>query len=99
MQGPSQDSSSQGGPAQVTVRYWAAARAAAGREFDVVEAATLADALGAVRTVHRDDGRFARVVGVCSVLLGEKPVGTRDAASVRLHDGDVIELLPPFAGG
>lgn len=84
---------------RVTVRYWAAARAAAGRESDEVAAATLAEALDAVRLLHREHERFYRVIGVCSILLGAQPVGTRDPASVRLETGDVVEVLPPFAGG
>ncbi|MDP9444825.1 MAG: MoaD/ThiS family protein [Actinomycetota bacterium] len=93
------DTAAEAGAARVTVRYWAAARAAAGREADIVTAATLADALAAVHEMRRDDARFDRVVGVCSVLVGDQPVGTRDPASVPLRAGDVIELLPPFAGG
>jgi molybdopterin converting factor small subunit len=85
--------------ARVTVRYWAAARAAAGVESDVVEASTLAGALDAVRRLRPDDRRFADVVGICSVLVGEVPVGARPHAEVALSPGDVVELLPPFAGG
>jgi hypothetical protein len=33
------------------------------------------------------------------LLLGEEPLGTRDPATVRVGPGDVIEVLPPFAGG
>ena len=87
------------GPALVTVRYWAAARAAAGRESDQVAAATLAEALREVKALHRDDRRFADVVGVCSVLVGSAPVSSQDADAVPLAEGDVVELLPPFAGG
>jgi sulfur-carrier protein len=86
-------------PRLVTVRYWAAARAAAGRESDQVPATTLAEALGAVLALHEGDRRFADVVGVCSVLVGSAPVSTRDPATVDLRPGDVVELLPPFAGG
>lgn len=81
------------------MRYWAAARAAAGRHSDQVEAGTVADALDAVRALHADSPRFADVVKVCSVLVGSDPVGTRDPAEVTLRPGDVVELLPPFAGG
>jgi len=83
----------------VTVRYWAAARAAAGRQSDDVRAATLADALRAVVALHEDSPRFADVVGVCSVLVGSAPVSSQDPATLRLTAGDVVELLPPFAGG
>lgn len=87
------------GTPSVTVRYWAAARAAAGRSSDQVRAATLADALRAVLDLHEGNRRLADVVGVCSVLVGSAPVSSQDPAEVGLHDGDVVELLPPFAGG
>jgi molybdopterin synthase sulfur carrier subunit len=86
----------------ITVRYWAAARAAAGVESDVLPASagtTLADLLAAVRALHRDRPRLAEVVQVCSVLVGDRPVGSADPASVTLQPGDTVELLPPFAGG
>jgi molybdopterin converting factor small subunit len=86
----------------VTVRYWAAARAAAGVPQDQVavsESSTLAEVLDNVRTLHGDRPRLADVIAVCSVLVGERPVGATDPAGVRLTDGDVVELLPPFAGG
>jgi|SRR3954451_13509862 molybdopterin synthase sulfur carrier subunit len=86
----------------VTVRYWAAARAAAGVHEDVLsvpDGATLADVLAEVRLMHADRPRLADVVKMCSVLIGERPVGAADPAQVRLRAGDVVELLPPFAGG
>ena len=39
-------------PATVTVRYWAAARAAAGRDCDVVSPGTLEQVLSQVRDQH-----------------------------------------------
>jgi sulfur-carrier protein len=84
---------------RVRVRYWAAARAAAGRDTDEVTGETLAEVLDAVRSLHADQAKFAQVVGVCSVLVGERPVGSRDPATVRIGAGETVELLPPFAGG
>jgi molybdopterin converting factor small subunit len=86
----------------VTVRYWAAARAAAGVECDVVPVeggTTLADVLATVRSLHGDSDRFDGVVAVCSVLVGDRPVRSADPAEVRVSPGDSVELLPPFAGG
>ncbi len=86
----------------VLVRYWAAARAAAGVESDripVGDGATLAAVLDAVRDRHRDRPRLADVVAVCSMLVGDMPVGAADPADVPLRPGDTVELLPPFAGG
>jgi sulfur-carrier protein len=87
------------GPGRVTVRYWAAARAAAGRAEDHVDAATVAQALDQARRTHVDNPRFAAVLTVSSLLVGDQPIGSRDPQTVPLLDGDVIEVLPPFAGG
>ena len=90
------------GVAGVTVHYWAAARAAAGVDSDVVpveSGTTLATVLDLVRDLHRDRPRLADVVAVCSVLIGDRPVGRTDPAQVPLEPGDTVELLPPFAGG
>ena len=84
------------------VRYWAAARAAAGVESDTVEVGagtTLADVLDRVRQLHVDRPKLPGVVGVCSVLVGERPVGAADPHDVPVRPGDTVELLPPFAGG
>ncbi len=86
----------------VVVRYWAAARAAAGVEADVVEVgsgATLSQVLESVRSRHLDRPRLKDVIAVCSVLVGDRPVGTSDLDQVVVRAGDTIELLPPFAGG
>jgi len=83
----------------VTVRYWAAARSAAGRAEDQVRARTVGAALDVVRALHQDAPRFAQVLGVCSLLLGDRPLGSVDPAQVEVADGDVVEVLPPFAGG
>jgi molybdopterin converting factor small subunit len=80
-----------------TIRYWAAARDAAGCAEEPYAAATLADALTAARAGR--DQRFADVVRRCSFLVDGDPVGTRDPARVALRDGGVVEVLPPFAGG
>jgi sulfur-carrier protein len=90
------------GTGTVTVRYWAAARAAAGVTSDTLEVGdgtTLAAVLASVRDLHADRPRLADVVAVCSVLLGDRPVGAADPREVRVAPGDTVELLPPFAGG
>lgn len=79
------------------IRYWAAARDAAGRDQEPYDAATLAEALSVARQGH--DDRFGTVLDRCSYLVDEAPVGGRDHASVELSDGGTIEVLPPFAGG
>jgi sulfur-carrier protein len=84
--------------AKVTLRYWAAAREAAGVAEQQVMADTLALALAQaggsqVRT------RLQEVIQRSSFLIDGTPVGRRAAESVQLSDGAVIEVLPPFAGG
>ena len=83
----------------VTVRYWAAARKAAAVSEEKHRGATVAEVLDAARAAHADSDRFASVLSVCTFLLGESPLGTRDLARVEVSSGDVIEVLPPFAGG
>ncbi|TWG91858.1 molybdopterin converting factor small subunit [Nocardioides sp. J9] len=85
----------------IRVRYWAAARSAAGVAEEAVEASgplTLAELRDEVVRRH-DDRRFADVVKVCSVLVGEQPVSSGDPGAVVVQPGDTVEFLPPFAGG
>jgi len=80
-----------------TVRYFAAARAAAGVEAEEVEVppgATVDILLKTVRAAHGDD--LGRVLDRCSFLLDEVAVRDREAP---LHDGALLDVLPPFAGG
>ncbi|KKE99169.1 MoaD/ThiS family protein [Mycolicibacterium obuense] len=80
----------------VTVRYFAAARAAAGVDdeaVDVDEAATVADLVEVLRARGPE---LARVLARCSYL--------RDGIAVRdittpLAPAQTIDVLPPFAGG
>lgn len=87
--------------AAVTLRYWAAAKEAAGVAEEQVEALTLADALRAARAAGSADRaeRYALVLARSSFLINGDPVGTRPPESVSLPDDAVIEVLPPFAGG
>jgi molybdopterin synthase sulfur carrier subunit len=84
--------------AVVTMRYWAAAKDAAGVAEEIVTADTLAAALQVIRG-RRPADRFSGVLSRSSFLVDGHPVGTRAADGVQLADGNVIEVLPPFAGG
>ena len=79
------------------MRYWAGVRAAAGTEQEQVHASDVAGALQQVRARH--DDRFARVLAVCSLLVDGDPVGLRDPATVPLVGGELLDCLPPYAGG
>jgi molybdopterin converting factor small subunit len=83
--------------ATVTIRYFAAARAAAGVETEPLELredATVDDALAAIRERH--GAEVARVLDRCSFLLDE--VAVRDRSAV-VPAGGTLDILPPFAGG
>ncbi|WP_194894845.1 MoaD/ThiS family protein [Catenulispora pinisilvae] len=79
------------------IRYWAAAKAAAGVAEEPFEDEVLADVLTAA--VARHGAPLGEVVRRASFLVDGTPVGRRDPADVRLPDGAVVEVLPPFAGG
>ncbi|MGP4004885.1 MoaD/ThiS family protein [Streptomyces sp. 8N706] len=82
-----------------TIRYWAAAKAAAGTGEEAYEATTLAEALDAARQRHAENPEFARVLLRCSFLVDGDPVGGRSHETVTLAGGGTVEVLPPFAGG
>lgn len=84
---------------RVTVRYWAAARAAAGLDQETLVGRNVAEVLSAATRAHSGDQRFERVLSISSILVGEQPVGARALEDVVLTDADVLEVLPPFAGG
>lgn len=78
-----------------TVRYWAAAKEAAGTAEESFDAATLGDLV----TKLTKNPDLERVLRRSSFLVNGAPAGTRDPYSVDLPEGAVVEVLPPFAGG
>ncbi|RMI40865.1 MoaD/ThiS family protein [Streptomyces triticirhizae] len=82
-----------------TIRYWAAAKAAAGTAEEPYEAASLGEALDAARRRHAGSAEFAAVLARCAFLVDGAQVGGREHASVPLTEGGTVEVLPPFAGG
>jgi molybdopterin converting factor small subunit len=84
--------------ATVTMRYWAAAKDAAGVAEQCVTADTLAAAMAEAAGSPGAE-RLRAVLDRSSFLIDGDPVGRRAAETVLLRDGNVIEVLPPFAGG
>lgn len=78
------------------IRYWAAAKEAAGVAEESFEAVTLGELMTKI-TQNRAD--LARVVQRCSFLVDGSPVGKRAHDEVVLGEGATVEVLPPFAGG
>ena len=79
----------------VTVRYWAAAREAAGVDSEPLGLgadATVSEAIAAAIDAHP---HLARVARVATFLIDGRAAG-RDAV---LAPGATLEVLPPFAGG
>jgi sulfur-carrier protein len=85
--------------AKVTIRYWAAAKEAAGMPEESVDALSLADALEAAAASRQPGSRLREIFARSSFLVDASPVGRTAKESVMLADGAVIEVLPPFAGG
>jgi sulfur-carrier protein len=80
--------------ATVTVRYFAAAAAAAGMEEERVTASTVGSLVASRAEAHGP--RLASVLERSSLLLDGVVVHDRSAL---LGDGQTIDVLPPFAGG
>ena len=76
------------------MRYFAAARAAAGVPEEQAEATTLGTLLSAVQA--RRGERFLAVLSASSFLVDGLVWRDREAP---LPDGATIDVLPPFAGG
>lgn len=76
-----------------TIRYWAAARAAAGVAEETYDGSTLGEVLAGSARAHGPE--LARVLSVASFLVD----GVRSDLSTALPEGGTIEVLPPFAGG
>ena len=78
----------------VTVRYWAGARAAAGRDEEAVDAATIGELLAAIGSRPA----LSKVMAASSLLVDGMSV-RREDADHHLAPNSVVDVLPPFAGG
>ncbi|CCH21880.1 MoaD/ThiS family protein [Micromonospora lupini] len=82
-------------PRPLTVRYFAGARAAAGRPEEVAAAGRSLDDL-TTELAQRHGDRLAAVLRVASFLVDGVACHDRRAP---LPGGATIDVLPPFAGG
>ena len=78
----------------VTVRYFAAARAAAGVAEESSSAATLGSLV--LELVDSHGSQLEKVLGVASFLVDGVSWRDREAT---LPAGATVDVLPPFAGG
>jgi sulfur-carrier protein len=76
------------------VRYFAAARAAAGRPEEPVPASTLDELVGVVGAHHGEP--LARLLKCCSYLVDGV---VRHDFAAPLDEASTVDVLPPFAGG
>ena len=81
---------------QVTVRYFAAARAAAGAESETLVLRPGTTVAQLVERLAVRGTRLATVLSRCCYLCDGIAVRNATAA---LRSGDTIDVLPPFAGG
>lgn len=87
------------GEVRVTVRYFAAARAAAGTESEVV---TIRPGVTVAELAHdlaRRNPQLSTVLQRCSYLCDGIAVGAEAAAGRPVEFDQTIDVLPPFAGG
>ncbi|GAB7002789.1 MoaD/ThiS family protein [Nocardioides sp. AN3] len=85
----------------IRIRYWAAAKAAAGvaqDDLEVESALPLSEVVRRAVELH-PDSRLSDVLQVCSALVDDRPVKRLDPATVLVAPGQSVEFLPPFAGG
>ncbi|MGA8546827.1 MAG: MoaD/ThiS family protein [Mycobacterium sp.] len=80
----------------ITVRYFAAARAASGSDSEQLSLRSGATVAELVDGLGDRSQELARVLSRCSYLCDG--VAVRDKAQ-PLRAGNTIDVLPPFAGG
>jgi molybdopterin converting factor small subunit len=81
---------------KVTVRYFAAARAAVGIDDEILGVAPGTTVGALVHTLGERDPELAKVLSRCSYLCDG--IAVRDL-TMTLGDAQTVDVLPPFAGG
>jgi sulfur-carrier protein len=82
--------------AKVTVRYFAAARAAAGFDDEIIGVAPGTTVETLVQNLADRSPELAKVLQRCSYLCDG--IAVRDLG-MTLRDAQTVDVLPPFAGG
>ena len=82
--------------AKVTVRYFAAARAAAGFDDEIIGIAPGTTVGMLVQNLAERSSELAKVLSRCSYLCDG--IAVRDL-EMTLSDAATLDVLPPFAGG
>ena len=77
-----------------TVRYFAGARAAAGRSSESLPAGSVKELLDLLEERH--GGQLGRILPACSLLVDG--LACHEPAT-PLSTGSTVDVLPPFAGG
>lgn len=78
--------------AEVTIRYWASARAAAGCDSEQLAGDHVGEVLAAAAAAHASLGV---ILARSTILLDGHAV----PASAPVGNGCTLEVLPPFSGG
>jgi molybdopterin synthase sulfur carrier subunit len=79
------------------VRFFAAAREAAGESQTYVTAGTVEELTDALVREYGDP--LGRVLGVSSLLVDGQVLAVSGAGGQELPASGVVDVLPPFAGG
>ncbi len=84
---------------QVTVRFFAGARAAAGCDQVMVEPGPMEHV---IESIHVAFPALTAVTPVCSFLVDSvsaRRSAERPEGGMFVHAGSTVDVLPPFAGG
>ena len=81
---------------KVTIRYFAAARAAAGFDDEIVGVAPGTTVAALLHSLGERNPELAKVLSRCSYLCDG--IAVRDLG-MTVGDTQTVDVLPPFAGG
>jgi sulfur-carrier protein len=81
---------------KVTIRYFAAARAATGFDDEIVGVAPGTTVAALLHSLGERNPELAKVLSRCSYLCDG--IAVRDLG-MTVGDAQTVDVLPPFAGG